>query len=145
VLLRHTRYLWLRHPRHLTDRQAERLQALLRLPLATGRAYRWMLRFDGVYEIDDPEQAAAYLLRFTRGARRSRLAPIIDFARMVDEYWLGIVRWWHSRISNGLLEGLHSLVQAAKRRARGYRSTRNYIALIHLTAGKLDTSLTHTK
>lgn len=144
-LLRHTRYLWLRNPRNLTDRQAERLQGLLRLPLATGRAYRWMLRFDGVYEIEDPDAAAAYLRRFTRGARRSRLAPIVAFAQMVDEYWLGIVRWWHSRISNGLLEGLHSLVQAAKRRARGYRSLRNYIAMIHLTAGKLDVAVTHTK
>ncbi|MBA2515033.1 MAG: transposase, partial [Solirubrobacterales bacterium] len=67
-----------------------------------------------------------YPRRFTHGARRSRLDPIIAFARMVDEYWLGIVRWWHSRISNGLLEGLHSLAQAAKRRARGYRSTRNH-------------------
>ncbi len=62
---------------------------------------------------------AAYLRRFTRGAKHSRLAPIINFARMVEEFWLGIVRWRHSRISNGLLEGLHSLVQAAKRRARG--------------------------
>jgi transposase len=55
------------------------------------------------------------------------------------------VRWWHSRIPNGLWEGLHSLVQAAKRRARGYRPTRNYIAIIHLTAGKLDIAHTHTK
>jgi transposase len=144
-LLRHTRYLWLRNPRNLTDRQADRLAQLLRLPLATGRAYRWMLKFDGVYEIEDPDEAAAYLRRWQRGAVRSRLGPIIDFAHLVREYWLGITRWWHSHISNGLLEGLHSLVQAAKRRARGYRSTRNYIAMIHLTAGKLDVAVTHTK
>jgi transposase len=144
-LLRHTRYLWLRNPRNLTDRQADRLAELLRLPLKTGRAYRWMLRFDGVYEIEDPDEAAAYLRRWQRGAVRSRLGPIIDFAHLVREYWLGITRWWHSKISNGLLEGLHSLVQAAKRRARGYRSTRNYIAMIHLTAGKLDIGLTHAK
>ena len=144
-LLRHTRYLWLKSPANLTARQHERLQGLLRLPLKTGRAYRWMLRFDGVYEIEDPDQAAAYLRRWQRGALRSRLDPIIDFAHLVREYWLGIVRWWHSKISNGLLEGLHSLVQAAKRRARGYRSTRNYIAMIHLTAGKLQVGLTHTK
>lgn len=73
------------------------------------------------------------------------LAPIIRFAQMIDEYWLGIVNWWHSRISNGLLEGLHSLVQAAKRRARGYRSTRNYITMIHLTASKLDVPVTHLR
>lgn len=104
-----------------------------------------MLKFDGVYEIDDPDQAAVYLRRWQRGAVRSRLRPIVAFAHLVREYWLGIVRWWHSRVSNGLLEGLHSLVQAAKRGARGYRSTRNYIAMIHLTAGKLDIGLSHAK
>jgi len=40
---------------------------------------------------------------------------------------------------------LNSLVQAAKRRARGYRSTRTYIAMIYLTVGKLDIAITHTK
>jgi transposase len=144
-LLRHSRYLWLRNPSNLTASQADRLAELMRHPLKTVRAYRWMLRFDAVYELSDPDQAAVYLRRFTRGARHSRLAPIIRFAQMIDEYWLGIVNWWHSRISNGLLEGLHSLVQAAKRRARGYRSTRNYIAMIHLTAGKLDVPVTHLR
>jgi len=36
------------------------------------------------------------------------------------------------------------LVQAAKRQARGYRTTRNLIAMIYLIAGKLDLALTHT-
>jgi transposase len=35
------------------------------------------------------------------------------------------------------LEGLNSLIQAAKRRARGYRSNRNFIAMIYLIVGKL--------
>ena len=68
----------------------------------------------------------------------------IDFARMIEGHWLGITRWWHTKISNDLLEGLNSLIQAAERRARGYRSTRNYIAMIYLVAGHLDLS-THTK
>jgi hypothetical protein len=71
-----------------------------------------MLKFGGLYEIEDPDEAAAYLRRWQRGAARSRLESIIDFAHLVREYGLGIVRWCHSRISNGLLGGLHSLVQA---------------------------------
>jgi transposase len=142
-LLKRSRYLWLRNPTNLTDRQRDRLDELLRHPLKTARAYRWMLKFDHAYELpaDDAEH---YLRAWCRGAKRSRLRPIIDFARMVEEYWLGIIRWFQSRITNGLLEGLNSLVQAAKRRARGYRSTRNYIAMIYLTVGKLDI-VTHTK
>ena len=56
---------------------------------------------------------------------------------MLEDYWLGVTRGHHSRVSNGLLEGLNSLIQAAKRRARGYRTARNYKAMIYLVAGKL--------
>ena len=47
------------------------------------------------------------------------------------------VHWFHTRISNGLLEGLSSLVQATKARARGYRSTTKLTAMIYLMHGKL--------
>jgi len=40
--------------------------------------------------------------------------------------------------AHGLLEGLNSLIQAAKRRARGYRTNRNFIAMIYLIVGKLN-------
>ena len=36
------------------------------------------------------------------------------------------------------LEGINSLVQAAKAKARGYRSDRNLATIIYLIAGKLD-------
>ena len=56
---------------------------------------------------------------------------------MLEAHWTGVIRWHQTRVSNGLLEGLNSLIQAAKRRARGYRSVRNYTAMIYLVAGKL--------
>ena len=131
------RYLWLKRPGNLNDKQRGRLDELLKLPLKTTRVYNWALRFELVYELDSQE-AGPYLRRWIAGAVRSRLQPLIDFAHMVEDHWPGVLRWFASRISNGLLEGLNSLVQSAKRRARGYRSTRNYIAMIYLTVGKLD-------
>ncbi|MEO8969930.1 MAG: ISL3 family transposase [Solirubrobacteraceae bacterium] len=138
--LKRSRYLWLRRPENLSEKQRVRLDGLLKLPLKTARAYNWALRFEQVYELDT-EEAGPYLRRWIKGAVRSRLPAIIDFAHMVDDHWPGVLRWFESRISNGLLEGLNSLVQTAKRRARGYRSTRNYIAMIYLTVGKLDMAL----
>ncbi|MDQ3522085.1 MAG: transposase, partial [Gemmatimonadota bacterium] len=38
---------------------------------------------------------------------------------------------------NGVLEAINSLVQAARARARGYRTTRNFITMAYLIAGKL--------
>jgi transposase len=67
----------------------------------------------------------------------SGLEPLIKCTRMLEDYWLEVMRWHHTRVSNGLVEGLNSLIQAAKRRARGYRTNRNYIAMVYLVAGKL--------
>lgn len=39
---------------------------------------------------------------------------------------------------NGLLEAISSLVQAATRRARGYRTKQNLTAIVYLAAGKLN-------
>ena len=63
-----------------------------------------------------------------------------DAARTIKKHWAGILRWWESRITNGVLEGLNSLIQAAKAKARGYRSNRNFATIIYLIAGKLDLS-----
>jgi transposase len=49
----------------------------------------------------------------------SRLPPMIDAAHTVKRRWDGILRWFHSKIANGLIEGINSLVQAAKFKARG--------------------------
>jgi len=40
---------------------------------------------------------------------------------MVEAHWDGIIRWQESKINNGILEGLNSVLQAAKRKARGYK------------------------
>jgi hypothetical protein len=56
-----------------------------------------------------------------------------------------VVGWFESRINNGVLEGINSLIQAAKTKARGYRSIKNLITIVYLIAGKLDLSLSHTQ
>ena len=78
---------------------------------------------------------------FVPGRTLSKLEPIIDAARTVKRHWDGILRWFDSKIANGLIEGINSLVQAAKAKARGYRSTRNLKAIVYLIAGKLDLGL----
>lgn len=136
-LLARSRYLWLRRPERLTDGQRERLDLLLAEPLETAEAYRHALAFDRFYEFG-PLAAEEYLYQWCERVIFSDLEPLQRFAETVLDHWAGVIRWLRSKISNGLLEGLNSLIQASKRRARGYRSTRNYIAMIYLVAGNLD-------
>jgi transposase len=143
--LKGTRYAWLKRPEHLTGKQAATLAGLTpaSVGLGTARAYRWRLAFDAFFE-QPRELAEAYLERWYDGAIRSRLEPIVAFARMIGDHWEGVLRWHWTKINNGVLEGINSLVQASKRRARGYRNKQNLIAMIYLIAGRLDFSPTHT-
>jgi transposase len=145
-LLAKTRYLWLHRPDNLSEAQAARLAYVLAKgsTLKTARAYGWRLRFDAFFN-QPAELAGAYLEAWWRGAVHSRLEPIVRFAHTVRDHFDGILRWHTTRISNGILEATNSLIQAAKRRARGYRTKANLITMTYLIAGKLDLAVTHTK
>src|SRR6266516_1019973 len=81
-LLKGSRYLWLRKTTTLSEKQRAQLDGLLRQPLQTVRAYNWALKFDAIYELTGTE-AEHYLRGWVRGAVRSRLQPLIDFAHLV--------------------------------------------------------------
>jgi transposase len=136
--LKKTRYLWLHNQSSLSAKQREQLAWLTRpsMRLATTRALRWREDFQDFYT-KDADNAEDYLRAWCYGAKRSRLTPIKDFVKMVESHWDGIVSWHRSFISNGLLEATNSLIQAAKARARGYRSKRKMITIIYLIGAKL--------
>ncbi|MGH3809849.1 MAG: ISL3 family transposase [Pseudonocardiaceae bacterium] len=143
--LKHTRWLWLKNHANLTARQQGELHRLMRpsAQLATARALRWREDFQAFYD-QDPSYAPEYLRRWCYGATRSRLQPIKDFVTLVEKHWDGIIAWHQNHQTNGLLEGINSIIQAAKARARGYRNKNKMITIVYLTAAKLQLpTLTH--
>jgi transposase len=138
--LKRSRYLWLKNPQNLSERQRTQLDNFAASNLKTGRAYRIRLAFQELC-LQPAENAEAFLKKWYWWATHSRLPPMIEAARMVKRHWNGILRWFQTRIANGIMEAINSLVQAAKAKARGYRSVRNLKAIIYLIAGKLELDL----
>jgi len=56
-------------------------------------------------------------------------------------HWDGVLSWFESRDTRGILEGFNSLLQSAKVKARGYRTHKNFINMAYLILGKLDLRL----
>jgi transposase len=136
--LKHTRWLWLKNWANLSATQRRELHHLMRpsAQLATARALRWREDFQAFYD-QHPSYAPEYLRRWCSGAKRSRLQPIKDFVTLIENHFDGIIAWHQNHLTNGLLEGINSLVQAAKARARGYRNKNKMITIVYLTAAKL--------
>lgn len=140
--LKRTRYIWLKNPANLKLSQAETLKELnvKNLNLKTARAYHIRLNFQELFK-QDPDDAEGFLKKWYFWATHSRLEPIKEAAYTIKRHWDGILRWFQSNINNGTLEGINSLIQAAKARARGYRTTRNLITMVYLIGGKLNFNL----
>ena len=136
--LKKSRYVWLKNKDNLTASQRNVLGGLSGLNLKTARAYQIRLTFQDFYAEPSREAAEAFLKKWYFWATHSRLPPIAEAARTIKRHWDGVLRWFDSKIANGLIEGINSLVQAAKAKARGYRSDRNLATIIYLIAGKLD-------
>ena len=141
--LKKIRYMWLKNPENLKAPQKQQLQNLdvNKLNLKTCRAYHIRLNFQELFTQPSPEEAKAFFKKWYFWATHSRLEPIIKAAKTIKRHWDGIYRWFHSKISNGILECINSLVQAAKARAGGYRAMRNFITMIYLLEGRLKFNL----
>lgn len=138
--LKGTRYMWLRRLESLTDKQRDRMSTLLDANRKLARAYTYLQDLRLFYEVD-PLLAVPFLKRWYHGAVRCSITPLRALAKTIRRHWVGILNYHVSRATAGFLEGINSIIQAAKRKARGYRSTRNLITMIYLIAGKLQLAL----
>jgi transposase len=140
--LKKTRWLWLKNDRNLKVKQKEKLQALLKdQNLKTAQAYQFRLTFQDIFTIKNRHQGATLLKAWMENAKNSGLSPMVKVAYTIMNHWDGVLHWFESQITNGILEGFNSLIQSAKAKARGYRTHKNFINMAYLILGKLDLRL----
>jgi transposase len=60
-----------------------------------------------------------------------------DVAKTLLKYEKEILEYFRTRLANAIAEGINSLIQAGKRKARGFRTFRGYSTMIYLNCSKL--------
>lgn len=138
-LLKKTRYIWLKNRSNLTAKQESKLVDLSQLNLQTAEAYRLKVTFQDIFTgqlfVKDAEAA---LVTWLRMAEDSGMAPIMKFVETIKSHFMGVISFFRNRITNGVSEGINSIIQQVKRRARGYKNMRHFINMIYLVHGGLN-------
>jgi transposase len=136
--LKGTRYDWLRHPAAMEPKDRREFTALRESNLKTARA--WALKeaamalFTYLYE-----RPARKHFRWWHGwAVRSRLAPMIEVARMLKRRLENVLTYLRHRITNAASESINSKIQWVKYTARGFRNKENFRTAIYFHCGGLD-------
>jgi len=89
--LKKTRYIWLKNPSNLKDREVSLLESLQmkKLNLKTMRAYHIRLNFQELWN-QTVEDAECFLKKWYFWATHSRLEPIKEAAYTIKRHWTGL-------------------------------------------------------
>ena len=138
--LKGLRWALLKDRERLNESQRADLDTLI-AQLTTKRTARAWLYREQLREILDRKQinvVRAMILQWCTNVMRSKVEPMKEVAQLIRNHLEGIVAWAQTRQTNGFLEALNGLFQAAKRKARGYGRFSTIRTVIFLIAGKLN-------
>lgn len=122
----------------MTDKQRTMVTELSKQYKKTGRAFRIVRSLDDFYASTSMVEAQARLDKLCSWMRRCRLKPMKDAALTLRNHGKEILNYFHTRLTNAICEGINAMIQAAKRKARGFHTFEGYAAMIYLVAGKLE-------
>ena len=103
----------------------------------TGKAFRMAQVLDLFYDAPTREVGESCLDNLCSWMSRSRLSPMIRIAQTLRRHKPQILNYFSHRLTNAICEGINSMIQAAKRKARGEHTFDGYSSMIFLIAGKL--------
>jgi transposase len=138
-ILTHTRWLLLRRPETLTERQLPRLAELLGYNLRAVRAYLLREEFQFFWSYVHPTWAGRFLDRWCTQTMRSRIPPMQKVARMLRRHRPLLLNWFRAKgaISGGAVEGFNNKAKLTMRRAYGFRTFRAIELALYHTLGHL--------
>jgi transposase len=122
----------------LTTEQAVTIADMSKRYPQTGRAYRIIAGLDDFYSSRTMNEAENAFKDLYSWMRRCRLKPMKEAAATLKRHRDKILAYFKERITNAICEGINSMVQAAKRKARGYHTFEGFSSIIFLVAGKLE-------
>jgi transposase len=139
-LLKGQRYVLLKNNKNLSKKQHTQLKSLSlkKLNLKSIRALHIRESFQNIYLATTEDEFNVLLKKWYFWATHSRLEPMKKAAKTIKNHWDGVIAWKKSQINNGILEGLNSIIQAAKAKSRGFRTFKNFRIIAFLLTGKLN-------
>ena len=140
--LKGLRWVLLKDRGRLSESQRADLDAFAAQVTTKRTARAWLYR-EQLRDILDRKQinvVSAMLKRWCTNVKRSKVEAMKKVAQTILDHFEGVTAWAQTRQTNGFLEAINGLFQAAKRKARGYGRFKTMRTVVYLVAGNLNFS-----
>lgn len=132
-----TKYLWLRSEENLTTAAAAQFSALKNATLKTARAWALKESLRTLWDYASRGWAQRFWQRWYFWATHSRLAPIIEAARLIERHLHNVLTYFTHRVTNAVAEGLNSKIATIQKRACGFRNRDHFKIAVYFHCGGL--------
>lgn len=132
-----TKYLWLYAGDNLPERYQDLFTHLKTINLKTGRAWAIKESLRSFWDHEREPVAETHWKKWFFWATHSRLAPIVEKARMIKRHLANVMTYFTHRITNAVCEGVNSVIQTIKRNACGFRNEDHFRTAIYFHCGGL--------
>lgn len=133
------RWLLLKRPDNLSEKQTARLGELLKLNLSSIKGYLLREDFQRFWEYQQMPAAGKFLDDWVTRTLQTDLEPMKKVARMLKNHKPMILNWFKAkgRLSSGAVEGLNLKAKLTIRKAYGFKSIRCLQVALYHTLGDL--------
>jgi transposase len=134
------RWLLLKKPENLTEKQTVKLSKLLKINLTSVKAYLMKEDFQRFWEYKSKGWADKFLEDWAQRAVQSNLAPMKKVAKMLRKHKPLILNWFRAKgeLSSGPVEGLNNKAKLTMRKAYGFRTLNCLQIALYHQLGKLN-------
>ena len=145
-VLSKTRWLLLKRPENLSEKQETRLAELLQYNLKSIRAYLLKEEFQLFWNYVSPYWAGRFLDQWCTKTMRSKIEPMKKVARMLRRHRPLLLNWFRAKgqLSSGVVEGFNAKAKLTSRKSFGFRTFHGAeIALYHALGALPEPEFTH--
>ncbi len=138
--LKRSKYLWLRAPERMTEKQCKAFERLRNLDLDTAKAWAFKESFRRFFQCATVIEAQTFFYDWYEAALLLKNAHLSKVAQMLNRHIEGLLAYVRHKVTNASAEGLNSLIQQIKSNAKGFRRFDNFRVAVLFFLGKLDLS-----
>lgn len=140
VILKHSRWCFLKNPENLTDNQKVKLKDLLACNLKTIRAYLLKEDFQNFWEYTSATWAGKFLDQWCTQVMRSKLEPMKKVAKTIRKHKSLLLNFFEAKgqLSLGAVEGQNNKAKVVIRKSYGFKTAEVLKIMLYHKLGKLE-------
>jgi transposase len=133
-----SKYLWLYSEENVPQRSREQFEAIKSRELKTARAWALKESLRQLWAYRSTGWAKRFWQRWYFWATHSRLAPMIEVAKLIARHLPNVLTYFSHRITNAVAEGLNSKIASVQKRACGFRNPDHFKIAVYFHCGGLN-------